>query len=1000
MTSEIALTAPQLKQSNLEWSGWVRDQLGASARRIHLVGALDLSPAQRRLLESRNISAIDLTPLVAGSGKARHRAAATEFLNYLERAKPRAKWDWPEKHKSMALTTAFRSTPEQQLALATETLRRWESQRLSYPGWVVFPPDIRTLVKSETIDGVYLIKRVFDQLSPRDRGRFIFESAWRLDTFFVPLLDWLQPLFRSAVLDDECWSDPGDAREFVALVLIRTAREERNQSAFGEWIDYFNHHATSNPETAAQVRYQRCLWARDELNFRELKELLTDLDGPDPLWKLRRAALLCDLGDLKGSRDAANTGIREIRQHFYRDRDSVWTISRLAWAQFLTRGLRSWIYQTKDEPAEESEALRLRLFETKADPWESLQAIDMKIEEDLRSVVERNRKKEPEFEAGVYRDHSATVHFGKWWPTEALYEIGRTIDVVGIPPRGEHTNIMAARMERAELLTGYRYDDESDYLRVLRVAQADCENLIKSVFGRIQVAVVADDRRAMLGGVLGRALDYALEQLTRREGFGDDFWSRRASVYAEIISRLSVRLSVTEALALFQRGLLYAKDPRWRARELFEALKHLLKHSLSAISPSIKPTLVGEMLSFPLPDEVGIASPIAQDWPEPAEWLPELPIARPTPDTQFASRVSALIEKVANADAENRSRSARRLASLYMAGALNPIEAERFGKALWGRRKSETDLPADTLFYSHMFLLLPSPDKEAARALFMARPQEPSSADYFVSFAAATRRQKDGSRGLVLTKEEALKLLRDVLDWRPKKEPEFDLGNIRRENERSRQAIGAMMADAILPSLTSSDLTSTLIENCVSLIEANIAPSVTQALPELVRIQPSFLERATNIILQMMVSRDGDKNSAGFHAAYRWVVMAKEGTAPEVPRRFVDSIVNMIETRREPGLLPALGNCLQLLNEGILTQVDRGRLIAALGLIFMETDYSQQNPNDIETIAITLVRAAAVKLADCLKRHGMSDDRLSKLLAGAKLDPMPEVRFAADNCEE
>ena len=26
----------------LEWSGWVRDQLGASARRIHLVGALDL----------------------------------------------------------------------------------------------------------------------------------------------------------------------------------------------------------------------------------------------------------------------------------------------------------------------------------------------------------------------------------------------------------------------------------------------------------------------------------------------------------------------------------------------------------------------------------------------------------------------------------------------------------------------------------------------------------------------------------------------------------------------------------------------------------------------------------------------------------------------------------------------------------------------------------------------------------------------------------------------
>jgi hypothetical protein len=982
----------------LEWSGWVRDQLGASARRIHLVGALDLSPAHRKLLESRNISAIDLSTLVVGLGKARHRAAATEFLTYLEKAKPRAQWDWPEPRKSTVPVTTFQDTPAHVLGFAMETLRTWAAQRLLYPGWLVCPPHIRTVVKRETIDVLYRINRVFNQLSPQDRGRFIFETAWRLDTFFVPLLDWLQPLFRSVVLDDECWGDP-TPREFVVLLLIRTAREERNQSAFAGWVDYFKHHATSDPEMAAQVSYQRCLWARDELKFRELKELLTDLDGPDPFWKLRRAALLCDLGDLKGSRETANIGLREIREHFYRDRDSIWTISRLAWAQFLSRGLRSWTTPLQDEPAEESEVLRLRLFETQADPWESLQAIDIKIEEDLRSVAERNRKKEPLFEPGVYRDHSSTLHFGTWWPSEALYQIGRIVDVVGAPPRGDHTIIMAKRMERAELLTGYRYEDDSDYLRVLRVAHAAGENFVKSVFGRIQVALIADNRCAMLREVLDRALDYALEQLTRREGFGDDFWSRRAAVYADIISRLSVRLSSTEALALFRRGLLYAKDPRWRAPDLHEALEHLLERSLSAIPPSVKRTLVGEMLSFSLPDEVGIASPMAQHWPETAEWLPEPPIARPTPDTQFAARVSALIEKVADADPENRSRAARRLTGLHMGGALKSVEAERFGKALWGRRKAETELPADTSLYSHMFLLLPSPDKAATRTLFMARSHEPSS-NYLVSSAGAVRRQKNGSHGLALTKEEALTLLREALDWHPKKEPEFDLGNVRRENERSRQAIGAVMADAILPSLTSSDLTSALIKDCVSLIEANVAPSVTQALPELVRIQPSLLERATNIILQMMVSRDSDKNSAGFHAVYRWVVMAKEGTAPEVPRRFVDSIVNMIETRREPGLLPALRNALQLLNEGILTQVDSGRLIAALGLIFIETEYSQQNPNEIETIAITLVRAAAVRLADGLNRHGMSDDRLSKLLTDAELDPMPEVRFAAANCEE
>ena len=119
-----------------------------------------------------------------------------------------------------------------------------------------------------------------------------------------------------------------------------------------------------------------------------------------------------------------------------------------------------------------------------------------------------------------------------------------------------------------------------------------------------------------------------------------------------------------------------------------------------------------------------------------------------------------------------------------------------------------------------------------------------------------------------------------------------------------------------------------------------------------------------------------------------------------MPRRLVDSVVNIIETRREPGLFHALTNSLHLLDEGILTQLDCERLIASLGLIFIETDYSQQNPNEIETISITLVRAAAVRLAGCLKRHGMSDDRLIQLLTNAELDPMPEVRFATTSSEE
>lgn len=986
----------------LEWSGWVRDQLGASARKIHLLGALDLSSAHRRLLESRNISVIDLTPLVGDSGKAKHRLAATEFLNYLLRAKPRAQWDWPLKRKSEPIVAPYQDTAEHRLEVATETLQQWESERLSYPGWAVCPADIRSTAKHETIDRLFPIKRIFDQMPPQSRGRLIFECAWRLETFFVPLVDWLQPLFRSTVLDDECWSDL-DPRHFVATLLLRNAREEHNRPAFTEWLEYIKAHAGSDPEMVDQTLYQRCLWARDELNFMELKELLTDFSGADPLWRFRRAALLCDLGDMKAAREAANTGLREVREYFYRDRDSVWTISRLAWAQFLSRGLRSWsvmLHELDDEPAEESDLLRLRIFETKSDPWDLLQAIDMKIEEDLRHVAERNKGKEPLFDPGAYRDHSSTVHFGDWWPTESLYEIWRMVDLIGIPPRGDHTIIMAARMERAELLTGYQYEDDSDFLRVLREAQAAGEGLVKAVFGRIQVAVIADERRATLGEVLERALDYALEQLKSREGFADNLWSQRVAVYAEIISRISVRLSGAEALALFRRGLQYGKDPRWKSRELHEPLANLLERSFSAVPPQVKATLAIELLSFPLPSEAGIPSTLARNWPEPAEWLPESMITRPIPDAEFVARVSTLIEMVGNGDAENRSRATRRLTGLFMGGVLNSEEASLFGKALWARRKSEVDLPAETSLYSYMFLVLPSPDKAAARALFMSRSHEPSSADYLVSIAGAARKQRDGSRGLVLTKEESLKLLNAVLVWKPKAAPGLDLGNIREENRLSRQAIGAAMADAILPPLSSDDLIPDVIERCISLVDANTAPSTTQALPELVRIQPSLMGRAANLIVRAMTSRDTDENLAGFHAAYRWAAMTKEGAIPELPRRIVDSIIYMVEIRREPGMLPALRNSLHLLKEGMLTQSDRIRLAAALELIFIETDYSQQAPNETETIAITLVRAEAVRLADCLRHSGASDDRLNNLLDSAERDPMPEVRFAAADSEE
>jgi hypothetical protein len=83
----------------LHWSGWVRDHLGSAAPRIYLVGSMNASDSQRKMMERRNVTAIDLAPLFPTSDfpdpSERHRLAIEWFLLCLEAGKPSDPENWP-----------------------------------------------------------------------------------------------------------------------------------------------------------------------------------------------------------------------------------------------------------------------------------------------------------------------------------------------------------------------------------------------------------------------------------------------------------------------------------------------------------------------------------------------------------------------------------------------------------------------------------------------------------------------------------------------------------------------------------------------------------------------------------------------------------------------------------------------------------------------------------------------------------------------------------------
>ena len=164
----------------LEWSGWVRDNLGTSAPKIYLAGWLDLSPHRRRMLEDRNVVPIDLAHHPKASkwpDHLRHRYATEWILHTLERGQPYDVSEWPKppsrQHSSVpeelqpveeVVSDVPKDEPEpgtdnsgnvsvihigrseergSEKTLVQKTLDIWKHNRRLYPGWLMAPSDVR-----------------------------------------------------------------------------------------------------------------------------------------------------------------------------------------------------------------------------------------------------------------------------------------------------------------------------------------------------------------------------------------------------------------------------------------------------------------------------------------------------------------------------------------------------------------------------------------------------------------------------------------------------------------------------------------------------------------------------------------------------------------------------------------------------------------------------------------------------------------------------------------
>lgn len=959
----------------LAWAGWVRDQLGTSARRIRLAGVLNLTPARRRYLENLNVTPIDLAPLVGdiADPKNRHARATTLLLDSLHKAKPKPIHVWTRSNH-ISIDDWNLKSPQSRVV---DLVKDWEADRADAPAWLVAPFIERSRLRMDTADVALRAVRDLDKLDPSLRGRFVAELAWRLEIGHFGVPEWAKEPLESALNEDASALAAGE-RVRVLVLLCYHAIDDCDFPSFERLVSELDAAREQEPEAGPWAAYLRGLFARNRLDLAGIAAAIPQIVGNDPVWLLRSAALQCAIGDSSAAALLVREAMLDIRRRRTLDRRSLWLLSRESWARFLWRSLSFELRNEKEDGIEVSDDWPIAYDEHRTDPWDELNALDSELRQHQEHERKYSGEEKAHFEAGSWTPKSdRPTNWVADWAVPAEWLIRRLADTVGLPARGSRVDIIETRLARS---VGAR-NENADIAAVWRVASylnSEDGELMNTWFGRVQVGAMPLTLVEHLITSLRGSIEFLVSKLRHH----DQGYTNRVDymrTLTELLSRLAVRTApsaagelVELAISVFERG---GGDHWW----LWKATSHLIKRSLSAIPPSERGAHAGKMLAFPLPSE-GKAQGIERDWPEFSDLFRSRDVTIERPVGEWDRRVAELIDRIENNRDDNRHRAILRLWLLYQKTILTEAEKLRLANAVWAQRPSPYSLPADDSFYPGIFVQLPEPTVGMAAAAFdhdivqplltgKVNPGSLESLAYVGSEADKGRAERPFSADV------ALALIRSIP--RP--------SGKHMDDETASAIFFGLLPVAVLDNPMAAELWDRTTTTS--------AMGAILFLPYLARYDPSRAEQAAARIVRAINSREFNIVNYGLTALRQWARMVDKSI---FPRSLAVAAASLVAIRRDPGLFRAIDVCVDLVERDLLSREGVQNVLDGLSELLAETDYQSWRRGDFRTATLTYVRANAYRLAQALHRKGQSDPAIEGWIAAGSTDPVPEVRYVTD----
>ncbi len=1066
----------------LAWTGWVRDRLGTHAPLIYLVTLDRLPEPKVQLLKTRNVVPIDLSPVVFMAancpGKSPKAWALEWFIEALADGRPLPPFDWPNpgsgsKHnlpQALPLPPRPRAARVEKIVVPQQEhgkpqadylkalSKKWTSERKSYPGWLIAPTKCRQSLWHSIEHELYRIPSNLDVLSPTEGLVLAHEFNWQIERCLHPLMtDWsecFEKLLISNPIEklsaghfgvgmdelEQAWME-------LAFAIIRTAREDFDGPKHTEWMERTNSQARRKSDWLSRWHYERCLRALWTLNQSQTRQFVQEWPATpeQPVWQLKRASILAELGDLIEAQTTLSDALRRIRSGL-RGRDvSIQLLSEEGWCLrmliFVTQALAPTEAAGEREEAQERWR-QLRSFQ--CDPWEIEESIDLAVAAKTPDIPPAQRQVKDFDPLTSHR----TFNFGGNWHSKMLpaFSKMRLFEDAGLPMR-----VGIITLGGSSLRNACRWVEQSaPHWSVSMVLRANAEDDLKDMFQRPKIAALAEKQVDLLCGWLVSALkDSVIHLPNSQTQWGYSFSERVVQILAELLSRIVIVLDDNRKDEVLQLAIeIHAHRTIRHHVSLERAATPLFKRLFQSATETQLLRWIPDMISFPLPEEVDDQSNWMANrntWRDPMWEVEVKPLSATNVKILRAQApvqrsIAALFVATNRTDGVIRQRALIRLIDLDGLDLLTLQQRQRLGESLWTHLNPQTGLPDVKSITLVGFLQLPSPKSAKAREVIkkrlLTRPVQ-----YYVKkvspdgrvleytvperyvpvvdavIAATLPLFVESARkhpGFRWSAEEVHILTQRVAEWwdhdkallEQYKDAEMDPMDSKRSVKSAFARIVTFLARVTLPSIEATNAeTVSLTERLIEELGDRGIPTL-EAKIVLLLIRPALADSLAESVLNSMTT--GDLKQVAVRATSWWVEAASKGLVPKPPECLIDELCQQIRLLNLSTLHTSLDHiayllrkCPRFFREEHLTTLCRG--LDTL-LYESEIDFGARSLEQDSRIPIEEkpdCRTFSVYLAAQLwlqysKRKLPIPSILEKWREAAARDRLPEIRRAWD----